>query len=265
MQPRLSVVGGGRMGTALVRGLVSSGWRSADVAVAELSASRRAELVDALPGVGISAHVVGGDGVVVAVKPDAAEEACRAVASVNDDGARPVLSIMAGVSLRRLESWLAPGTPVVRAMPNTPAMVGAGVAAIAPGSAAGEGAMAWAEDVLGSVGTVVRVGEPELDAVTGLSGSGPAYVFLMVEALAEAGVAVGLPADMSRTLASGTVAGAARLLVESGEDPEALRAQVTSPGGTTEAGVRVLEERGLRVAVTAAVAAAAARSRQLGS
>ena len=253
------------MGAALVRGLIGSGWHPTDLAVTELSAPRRDELVDALPGVAISADVVGAAGVVVAVKPDAAEEACRAVATVNIDGSAPVLSIMAGVSLGRLESWLAPGTPVVRAMPNTPAMVGAGVAAIAPGSAAGESTMAWAEGVLGSVGTVVRVGEPELDAVTGLSGSGPAYVFLVVEALAEAGVAVGLPVDMSRTLAAGTVAGAARLLVESGEDPEVLRAQVTSPGGTTEAGLRVLEERGLRVAVTAAVAAATARSRQLGS
>jgi pyrroline-5-carboxylate reductase len=262
MQPRLLVVGGGRMGTALVRGLIAAGWSPSEMCVTDTSPERRAALVDELPGVTVSADVVGAEGVVVAVKPDAAEGACRALAPT---GAGRVLSIMAGVSLDRLESWLAPGTPVVRAMPNTPAMVGAGVAAIAPGAGADDVAMDWAEGILGAVGTVVRVAELDLDAVTGLSGSGPAYVFLLVEALAEAGAAVGLPSDMSLQLAIGTLAGSARLLVESGERPEELRAQVTSPGGTTEAGLRVLEERGLRVAVTAAVAAATARSRQLGT
>jgi pyrroline-5-carboxylate reductase len=261
VQPKVSVVGGGRMGTALVRGLLAAGWSSADLAVVELDAGRRAALEGELPGVAVSGAVSPSDGVIVAVKPDGAEPACRAVAAA---GAGRVLSIMAGVSLGRLESWLAPATAVVRAMPNTPAMVGAGVAAIAPGSTADEAAMAWAEEILGAVGSVVRVPEQALDAVTGLSGSGPAYVFLLVEALAEAGVAVGLAPEVSLRLATGTLAGATRLLVESGEAPEALRAQVTSPGGTTEAGLRVLEERGVRVAVTAAVAAATARSRQMG-
>ena len=216
------------MGTAL-RARASRGGmvEPRDIAVVELDAGRRGALAGELPGVRVSGEVTPADGVIVAVKPDAAEAACRAVGGA---GPGRVLSIMAGVSLARLESWLAPATAVVRAMPNTPAMVGAGVAAIAPGSAADEPAMAWAEEILGAVGHVVRVPEPALDAVTGLSGSGPAYVFLVVEALAEAGVAVGLAPEVSLRLATGTLAGAARLLVESGEPPEMLRAQVTSPG-----------------------------------
>ena len=150
-------------------------------------------------------------------------------------------------------------------MPNTPALVGAGAAAIAAGTHAGEDELAWAEDILGSVGVVVRVGEPLLDAVTGLSGSGPAYLFLVAEALIEAGVLAGLPRDVSRTLATQTLLGSARLLAESGDPPEALRAAVTSPGGTTAAGLRALESAGVRAAILDAVLAATARSRELGA
>ncbi|HEX6597296.1 MAG TPA: pyrroline-5-carboxylate reductase dimerization domain-containing protein, partial [Acidimicrobiales bacterium] len=144
------------------------------------------------------------------------------------------------------------------------ALVGVGASAIAPGAGAGDDELAWAEEILGSVGIVVRVGEVALDAVTGLSGSGPAYVFLVAEALIEAGVLVGLPRATSSALATQTLLGAARLLHESGDGPEALRAAVTSPGGTTAAGLRALEERGVRAAFLDAVAAATERSRQLG-
>jgi pyrroline-5-carboxylate reductase len=150
-------------------------------------------------------------------------------------------------------------------MPNTPALVGAGAAAVAAGHAAQETDVAWAEQVLGAVGTVVRVDEPLLDAVTGLSGSGPAYVFLVVEALIEAGVLAGLPRPVSRALATQTLLGAARLLDESGEGPEALRAAVTSPGGTTASGLRALETAGVRAAFLDAVMAATDRSRELGA
>jgi pyrroline-5-carboxylate reductase len=149
-------------------------------------------------------------------------------------------------------------------MPNTPALVGAGAAAIAPGSAAGEDDMAWAESVLSAVGIVERVDEGLLDAVTGLSGSGPAYVFLVVEALVDAGVLNGLSRPVSRALVVQTLLGSARLLADSGQDAEQLRAAVTSPGGTTAAGLRALEAGAVRSAFLEAVTTAAERSRELG-
>jgi pyrroline-5-carboxylate reductase len=196
----------------------------------------------------------------VAVKPPDVAEACRALAGA---GVGRVLSIAAGVRLAALEAEL-PDVPVVRAMPNTPAFVGAGAAAVAAGSRAGDADLDWAQSVLEAVGTVVRVPEEQLDAVTGLSGSGPAYVFLVAEALTDAGVLAGLPREVAEALTHQTILGAARLLTETGEGAEALRRAVTSPGGTTEAGVRELEERGLRVALHQAVLEATNRSRELG-
>jgi pyrroline-5-carboxylate reductase len=175
-----------------------------------------------------------------------------------------VLSIAAGVTIARLEAALGPDVPVVRAMPNTPALVGAGAAAIAPGTTADDDDLAWAESILSAVGIVVRVPEKLLDAVTGLSGSGPAYVFLVAEALIDAGVLAGLPRDVSAALAGQTLLGAARLLTETDDGPEALRAAVTSPGGTTAAGIRALEGACVRAAFMDAVVAATERSRELG-
>jgi pyrroline-5-carboxylate reductase len=251
------------MGEALVTGLIAAGWAPpGELHVVEPVTARRDELVAAHPGVRVAAEGVRAEGAVVAVKPNDVEAACRAVASV---GAARVLSIAAGVPLARLETWLGRDVPVVRAMPNTPALVGAGAAAIAAGASASDADLDWAESVLSAVGTVHRVPEPLLDAVTGLSGSGPAYVFLVAEALTEAGVVAGLPRPVSAALVSQTMLGAARLLAESHEGPEALRAAVTSPGGTTAAGVRTLEARGVRSAFIEAVQAAADRSRQLGA
>ncbi|HXQ75344.1 MAG TPA: pyrroline-5-carboxylate reductase [Acidimicrobiales bacterium] len=260
MRPRLVVVGGGRMGTALVGGLVAAGWPPGSVTVVEADAGRRTSLAEILPGVPVVLAPLAADGAVVAVKPGDAESACRSLAAV---GAVRVLSIMAGVPLANLEAWLGPSAAVVRAMPNTPALVGAGVSALAGGTHAGESDVAWAEEVLGAVGSVVRLPEPSLDAATGLSGSGPAYIFLVAEALIDAGVRVGLAREVSRTLALGTIAGAARLLLDTGEEPVTLRAQVTSPGGTTEAGVARLEANGLRRAFDEAVSAATERSRAM--
>jgi pyrroline-5-carboxylate reductase len=265
---RLVVVGGGRMGEALISGLLAAGWAEpSDVVLAEKLDARRAELqaagglADRHPGLVITAEPVAADGAVVAVKPGDVESACRAIAEA---GAARVLSIAAGVPLARLEKWLGGGAPVVRAMPNTPALIGAGAAAIAPGRGAGEADLAWAEGILSAVGTVARVPEALLDAVTGLSGSGPAYVFLVAEALIEAGVLVGLPRPVSQQLAVQTLLGSAQLLAQSPEGPEALRAAVTSPGGTTAAGLRVLEAAGVRSAILEAVVAATDRSRELG-
>jgi pyrroline-5-carboxylate reductase len=148
-------------------------------------------------------------------------------------------------------------------MPNTPAVLGAGASALAGGTSVTESDFTWAEEVLSSLGVVARLPEYQLDAVTGLSGSGPAYVFLLAEALVDAGVNEGLDREVSRLLAVQTLLGSARLLAETGDSPETLRAAVTSPGGTTAAGLRVLEAHGFRSSVLEAVAAAADRSREI--
>ncbi|HVM10797.1 MAG TPA: pyrroline-5-carboxylate reductase [Acidimicrobiales bacterium] len=262
MALKLLVVGGGRMGEALVVGLVRSGWAAADVGVVEKLDSRRNDLAKLLPGVTVVDEVVAASGAIVAVKPNDVSAACRALAGVGVDR---VLSIAAGVTVDALEADLGPSVRVVRAMPNTPAQIGAGASAIAPGSSATDDDLAWAEEILGAVGTVVRVPEHLLDAVTGLSGSGPAYVFLVAEALIEAGVLNGLPRDVASVLARQTLLGAARLLVESGEAPETLRAAVTSPGGTTAAGLQALEDRAVRAAFLDAVTAATNRFRSSSS
>jgi pyrroline-5-carboxylate reductase len=254
---RLLIVGGGRMGEALLGGLLAAGWN--DLGVVEKIGDRRAALASRFPGVEVLADIAPTDGAVIAVKPNDVRDACAALA-----GTKRVLSIAAGVPIATLEDALGAGTAVVRAMPNTPALVGAGAAAIAGGTSAQDADLAWAEGILGAVGVVVRVPEHLLDAVTGLSGSGPAYVFLLAEALVDAGVLAGLPRDVSATLAIQTILGSARLLAESGDSAEVLRAAVTSPGGTTAAGLRVLEAAGLRSAILEAVSAAAERSRELG-
>jgi pyrroline-5-carboxylate reductase len=260
---RLQIVGGGRMGEALLAGLISSAWADpSELRVVEPVAARRQELTDSHPAVEVDAEPGDAAGTVVAVKPGVANAACGSLA---DHDVGRVLSVAAGVTIAALEAHLPPGTPVVRAMPNTPALVGSGAAAIAAGSHAGEEDLAWAQGILDAVGTVVRVPEEQLDAVTGLSGSGPAYVFLVAEALIEAGVLVGLPRDVASQLTGQTLLGAARLLVESGDDPAQLRAAVTSPGGTTAAGLRALEAGAVRAAFLDAVEAATGRSRELGS
>jgi pyrroline-5-carboxylate reductase len=266
----LLIVGGGKMGGALLGGLLRSGWAElADVAVVEPIADRRDQLAETFPGLRTleapEAGVLGEEGgrivgAVLAVKPDVAEGACRVLGLT---GVTRVLSIVAGVPSARLEAALGGQPAVVRAMPNTPALVGAGVTAISGGSFATSHDLAWAEDVLSAVGTVVRLPERLLDAVTGLSGSGPAYFFLVAEALMEAGVQMGLSREVSRTLVVETMRGSAELLAETGRDPEALRAMVTSPAGTTAAGIRALESRAVRSAFMEAVAAATERSRNL--
>jgi pyrroline-5-carboxylate reductase len=266
MAAKLVVVGGGRMGEALLGGLLAAGWAHPDeVAVAEKLAARRDQLSSGLgqrfPGVTVTDEPVAAEGAVIAVKPGDVEGACLALAKAS---VSPVLSIAAGVPISRLEGWLGDATAVVRAMPNTPALVGSGASAIAAGSHAREADLVWAEEILGAVGEVVRVPESLLDAVTGLSGSGPAYIFLVVEALIDAGVLAGLPRPISTQLTVQTLLGAARLLTETGEGPEALRAAVTSPGGTTAAGVRALEAAAVRSALLEAVMAATERSRELG-
>ena len=250
------------MGEALLGGLLDARWAEpSDITVVERLASRRDELVALFPGVVVTDSIVASEGAVVAVKPTDVVATCRDLAAA---GVRRVLSIAAGVTLATLQDALGPDVAVVRAMPNTPAVVRAGAAAIAPGRAANDDDLDWAESILDAVGVVVRIAEEKLDAVTGLSGSGPAYVFLMAESMIEAGVLVGLPREVAEVLAVQTILGSAQLLESSDEHAAALRAQVTSPGGTTAAGLRALETGGFRAAVLDAVAAATERSQELG-
>lgn len=247
-------------------GLLAAGWADAqELAVVEVSGGRRDELVSLHPGIAVVGEIAAlatpVDGAVIAVKP---HDVPAVAAELGSCGAKRLLSIAAGVTLANIQAPLTGNIPVIRAMPNTPALVGAGAAAIAPGAHADEQDMAWAEEILGAVGVVVRVKESLLDAVTGLSGSGPAYVFLVAEALVEAGVSAGLPREVSEKLAVTTLSGSARMLAESGLTAAVLRGNVTSPGGTTAAGLRVLEQAGVRAAFIDAVHAAADRSRELG-
>ena len=263
---RVALLGGGKMGAALVGGLLDGGWEADTLSIAEIDGERRVALEQQFPKVRVVPSaawaVADADVVVVAVKPgDVA--ATLETASPALDAATLVVSIAAGVTIATIEE-LVPGRPVVRAMPNTPALVGIGASAIAGGTQALPEHLDLAERLLGSVGIVVRVGEPALDAVTGLSGSGPAYVFLVAEAMIEAGVLVGLGRDIATQLVVQTVLGSATLLAQDPSGPEALRAAVTSPGGTTASGLRELESHGLRAAILDAVSAATLRSRELG-
>ncbi len=269
MVAKLLVVGGGKMGAALLEGLLISGWaRPTDLAVAEASPARQAELASPeglagrFPGLEIVSEPVQAEGAVVAVKPGDVEGACQALGFA---GVRRVLSVAAGVKLADLARWCGEGAAVLRAMPNTAALVGDAATAVAPGPGATSEDMAWATGIMRAVGKVVEVPERWMDAVTGLSGSGPAYLFLVVEAMVDAGVLVGLPREVASELARQTLVGAARLLAVTGEAPEALRAAVTSPGGTTAAGLRQLEARAVRSAFVEAVAAATQRALELGA
>jgi pyrroline-5-carboxylate reductase len=256
MTYRLAVVGGGNMGAALVGGLLHAGWAASDVAIVELLPSRVAELGDLFPGVAVTATVPACDAALIAVKPYDVGVACSAAARA---GAKRVLSIAAGISLAALQEAAGPEMTVVRAMPNTPALVGKGAAAICGGATADEHDLAWAESILGAVGIVVRVPESQLDAVTGLAGSGPAYLFLVAEALIDAGVLAGLSRAHAVDLVTQLMVGSAALLADRG-DPAALRAMVTSPGGTTAAGLRALEEMAVRSAFLEAVMAEIGRA-----
>ncbi len=250
------------MGEALLGGLLAGGWaQPGELAVVEKISDRREELAERFSGVTVADHPLQQADAVLAVKPD---DAASAGSNLKSAGVGRVLSIAAGVTTGALEAVLGPGARVIRAMPNTPALVGEGAAAIAAGRHATEGDLEWATGVLEAVGTVVVCDESMLDAVTGLSGSGPAYLFWMAENLMAAGQEVGLSPDMADALTRQTLLGAARLLAESGELPADLRAAVTSPGGTTAAGIAELEARGAASAFIAAVVAATQRSRELG-
>jgi pyrroline-5-carboxylate reductase len=260
MSDLLVIVGGGNMGAALLGGLLATTDASA-LAVTEALAPRREQLGVEFPGVAVTAEVPPCTAAVIAVKP---ADVAGAVMQATGAGARRILSIAAGVSVATLEAAAGDGVAVVRAMPNTPALVGQGASAIAGGRHATDDDLTWAASVLGAVGTVELVDERHLDAVTALTGSGPAYLFLVAEALIDAGVAAGLPRPLASALTTQLFVGSSALLADRG-DPAALRAMVTSPAGTTAAGLQALEARAVRAAFAEAVRAAAARSAELGA
>lgn len=253
------------MGEALLAGLLRAGTPVEDVTVVEPHAERGAYLAETY-GIGLAdANEAAGAAVLLlATKPQHVETLLAAIAPALRPGAL-VVSVAAGVTTARIEAQLAPGTPVVRCMPNTPALLGEGISAIAGGAQAGEEHLATAESLLAAVGAVVRVQEAQLDAVTALSGSGPAYVFYLVEALVRTGVELGLPAELAHRLAVQTAVGSAAMLRDGGQSPTELREAVTSPGGTTAAAVAVFDERGLSATVRDAMHAAARRSAEIGT
>lgn len=263
----LGIIGGGVMGTAILARLLGAGYYApSQILVSEPMAERRSQLADQF-GIGVTADntevVQATDALLLAIKPQVFGAVMQGLTSVMTDFPGVVLSILAGTTLANLEQAL-PGCAVVRAMPNTPATVGVGCTAIAPGRLVGGEQLARAREIFAAVGQVVEVPETLMDAVTGLSGSGPAYVALMVEALADGGVAVGLPRAIAQQLALQTVLGTATLLNETGQHPALLKDQVTSPGGTTIAGIGALEQAGFRSALIEAVKAATRRSQELG-
>jgi pyrroline-5-carboxylate reductase len=268
---RLAIVGGGVMGEALLSRLLAQGMvQPAQVWVSDPAQARRDALA-AEYGVQVVADnrsaAEGADVILLAIKPQSfpivGAEFTAFLASTSPATKPLVISILAGTPLSKLEAVFV-GCPVVRAMPNTPATVGAGVTAIAAGSQTTPDHMQQAQRLLASVGDVVEVAESLLDAVTGLSGSGPAYVALLVESLADGGVAAGLPRAIASKLALQTVLGTAHLLQASGLHPAELKDRVASPGGTTIAGVAALERAGFRSALIQAVLAASDRARVLG-
>ena len=262
----IALVGAGNMGEALIRGLLSAKIvKPSQIIVTDVRAERREFFTKAFGVRAVSDNaeaVKAADIIVLAVKPQQMNEALASFKSVAVKS-KLLISIAAGITTTRIERELAGKTRVVRAMPNTPALVGAGAAALAKGAHATDEDMTRAEAILGAVGITVRVDEKLLDAVTALSGSGPAYVFHVTEAMITAGVAAGLDEALARSLAIQTVYGAAKLMAEGGEAPAALRRKVTSPGGTTEAALKVMSDRKLVEIFVEAIKAAEKRSREL--
>lgn len=252
------------MGAALVGGVVESGVVDAsEIVVVEPSGARRERLADLLPGVEVAADLPAVDAAILAVKPAVIPEVARTAAAA---GARRLLSIAAGVTIATIVDALgdaAGDVAVVRAMPNTPALVGLGASAIAGGDTVTDDDLAWAESLLGAVGIVERLSEPQLDAFTGVAGSGPAYVFLVAESLIDAAVGEGIPRPVAERVVAQLLRGSAELLARDGDAAE-LRRNVTSPGGTTAAGLARLEDRAVRAAFADCVRAATERSRELG-
>ena len=275
----LAIIGAGKMGEAILSGLLSAGWTAGDLAVVEADQARAQHLHETYgvtPLADISA-AASYDAVLVSVKPqhtsgvalelaDGIDAASANAPAGTSSGHRPVvISVAAGVPCALFERLLPAGTAVVRVMPNTPALVGEAMSAIAPGAAADNAALDLADQIFAGVGKVVRVRESQLDAVTAISGSGPAYFFYLAELLITAGIEAGLTQEVAADLVIQTAIGAATMLRDGGADAATLRQNVTSPGGTTAAALEVFASRGLPSITVEATRAAAHRSVELGA
>ena len=262
----IAFLGAGAMGEALMRGLISAQVYAPTDIVAYDADSARVQSVAQSLGVRAAASpqslLDGAEVLLLAVKPQVLTSALELLREVVAE-TQTVISIAAGVSTARIEDCFAQHIPVVRVMPNTPALIGAAASAISAGQWATSAHLALAHRIFDAVGVAVDVPEKLLDAVTGLSGSGPAYVYVFIEALSDAGVRAGLPRDVATQLAAQTVLGSARMVLETGTHPGVLKDMVTSPGGTTIAGLHALEQNAFRGAVIDAVQAATQRSKEL--
>jgi pyrroline-5-carboxylate reductase len=267
LEQTIAFLGAGNMAEALIKGLLRAGTARPDTLIATGRRTERLEELQRTYGVRTTldnlAAVREADVVVLAVKPQVLDKVLVQVAPVVD-ARKLIISVAAGVPIAAMERRLGAGARIIRTMPNTPSLVGAGACALSRGEHASEDDLHIATRIFQSVGLTTVVDESLLDAVTGLSGSGPAYVFLIIEALSDAGVKVGLPRYTALKLAAQTVLGSARLLVETAGHPGQLKDQVTSPGGTAIAGLHTLEAGGLRTTLMDAVEAATRRARELG-
>jgi pyrroline-5-carboxylate reductase len=260
---RIAILGTGRIGEALLSGLLSSGW--SDIVATSRSDARAGELRERYGVTATTSNadaVTGADVVVISVKPQDIDALLDQIAGVISPS-QTVLTVAAAIPTAHIEQRLPDGVPVVRAMPNAPSTVHEGMAGIASGSHATDEHVAIAEDVLTHLGRVVRVSESAMDAVTAISGSGPAYFALLAEAMIEAGLLLGLSREISTTLVVQTMLGTAKQLRDEGMHPVELRESVTSPGGTTIAAIRELEQAGVRAAFLNAIQAAMTRAREL--
>lgn len=267
MPAKIAFIGGGNMARALIGGLVDRGVPAARIAVSDPNPDTRAALAGER---GVSAHerndeaAADADVWLLAVKPQAMRAVCEGLATMAQARSPLVVSIAAGITTAQLDRWLGGGQAIVRCMPNTPALLGAGATGLHANARVDQTRRALAEALLGAVGDTVWIqDEPRMDAVTAVSGSGPAYVFLLAEAMEAAGIAQGLPPEAARALTLQTILGAARMLTGSGEPAATLRQRVTSPGGTTQAALETFEAGGFRALVADAIAAATRRGGEL--
>jgi pyrroline-5-carboxylate reductase len=263
----IGIIGAGKMGDTIISGLLSAGVADNKQIIAVDKHQERLTYIESRHGVSVSSNVISAveqcDILLFCVKPQNARELFEGLSDFIRPG-QALMSIMAGITISKMEKWLPEGTSVIRVMPNTPSQVNAGMSAIATGTSVPAYHLEWAETLFSAVGRTIVLEEKHFDAVTGLSASGPAFIYIAIEALADGGVKSGLPRDVAIQLASQMTLGAAKMVLETGKHPAILKDDVTTPAGCTTDGILALEEGGLRVALIKAVTEATRRACELG-